>query len=367
IPGTFIFKELEKPRDAFVMIRGQYDKPGEKVEPGVPAVLPQIKRDDSAKRLTRLDLSQWLVSPENPLTARVAVNRLWQQMFGTGLVKTSYDFGTQGEPPSHPELLDWLAADFRDSGWDVKGLVKQLVMSDAFRRHAGVTSDLLTKDPHNRFYARGPRFRLDAEQVRDNALYVSGLMNLQMGGRGVKTYQPPNIWEPVGYSDSNTRFYLQDHGPALYRRSLYVFLKRTAPPPFMSNFDGPNREQVCTVRERSNTPLQALQLMNDTQHFEASRALAERILAEGGADDESRITWLYRTILSRPPTREELTFVNKALQTQRELYQADPAAASKAIHVGESLPKNIAPVEETAAWTMIANLLLNLDETVCRN
>jgi hypothetical protein len=366
-PGTFVFRDLEKPRESFVMFRGQYDKPGEKVEPGVPAVLPQIKTAKAGKRLTRLELAQWLVDPDNPLTARVAVNRLWQQVFGTGLVKTSYDFGTQGESPSHPELLDWLAADFRESGWDVKRLVKQLVMTEAFRRCAGVTPEMLAKDPANRLYARGPRMRLDAEQVRDNALFVSGLINLKMGGPGVKPYQPPNIWEPVGYSDSNTRFYLQDRGPALYRRSLYVFLKRTAPPPFMSNFDGPNREQVCTVRERSNTPLQALQLMNDTQHFEAARALAELALEEGGSTDESRIGWLYRTVLSRRPVKDELELVNKVLDRQRELYRADPNAAKKAIHVGESQPKLIAAADESAAWTMIANLILNLDETICRN
>jgi hypothetical protein len=366
-PGTFVFRDLDKPRNSFVMIRGQYDKPGEKVEPGVPAILPQIAKTDPAARLSRLDLAKWLVSAENPLTARVAVNRLWQQVFGTGLVKTSYDFGTQGEPPTHPELLDWLAAEFRDSQWDVKKLMKTLVMTDAFRRDASVTREMLTKDPQNRLVARGPRIRLDAEQVRDNALFVSGLINLQMGGRGVKTYQPPNIWEPVGYSDSNTRFYLQDHGPDLYRRSLYVFLKRTAPPPFMSNFDGPNREQVCTVRERSNTPMQALQLMNDTQHFEAARALGERLLSEGGASDDSRITWLYRTVLSRRPATDELALITKALQKQRDVYRADLEAANKAIRVGESTPKNTASADETAAWTMIANMVLNLDETVCRN
>jgi len=348
-------------------LRGQYDKPGDKVEPGVPAVLPAIKKSDANTRLTRLDLAQWLVAPENPLTARVAANRLWQQLFGTGLVKTSYDFGTQGEPPSHPELLDWLAADFRDSGWDLKRFVKQLVMSQAFRRHASLTAEMLAKDPANRLFARGPRIRLDAEQTRDNALFVSGLINLQMGGPGVKPYQPANIWEPVGYSDSNTRFYLQDHGPALYRRSLYVFLKRTAPPPFMSNFDGPNREQVCTVRERSNTPLQALQLMNDTQHFEAARGLAERAIADGGASDESRIEWLYRTLLSRRPTSDEAAVIARSLKQQRAIFEGDVDAAAKAISAGESTPKKVASAAETAAWTMVANLLLNLDETVCRN
>jgi len=379
-PGTFVFRDMEKPRESFVMLRGQYDKPGDKVEPGVPAVLPPIKKNPAStgdtpvphQRLTRLDLAQWLVAGENPLTARVAANRLWQQLFGTGLVKTSYDFGTQGEPPSHPELLDWLAADFQapangDKGWDVKRFVKQLVMSQAFRRHAGVTADMLAKDPANRLYARGPRIRLDAEQTRDNALFVSGLINLQMGGPGVKPYQPANIWEPVGYSDSNTRFYLQDHGPALYRRSLYVFLKRTAPPPFMSNFDGPNREQVCTVRERSNTPLQALQLMNDTQHFEAARGLAERAIVQGGASDESRIEWLYRTLLSRRPTSDEAAVIARSLKQQRAIFEGDAEAATKAISAGESTPKKVASAAETAAWTMVANLLLNLDETVCRN
>lgn len=365
--GTFIYRERDQPRESFVMLRGQYDKPGEKVEPAVPAVFPQIKKSTPGARLTRLDLANWLVSPEHPLTARVTVSRFWQQFFGTGLVKTSYDFGSQGEPPSHPELLDWLASELRDSGWDVKRFVKLLLTSEAFRRQSVATPEMITKDPHNRLYARGPRFRLDAEQVRDNVLFVSGLINLEMGGRGVNSYQPPNIWEPVGYSDSNTRFYLQDHGPALYRRSLYTFLKRTAPPPFMSNFDGPNREQVCTVRERSNTPLQALQLMNDVQHFEAARALAERTLTEGGEKTEDRIAFLYRSVLSRRPTADEMQQIGAALTKQQELFQADAEAAKKVIQVGESQPKNVANPAETAAWTMVANLILNLDETLNRN
>lgn len=366
-PGTFIFKDTDKPRDSYVMLRGQYDIKGDPVEPAVPAILPQIVKNDPNKRLNRLDLAQWLVAPENPLTARVTVNRIWQQVFGTGLVKTSFDFGAQGEVPSHPELLDWLANEFQSKGWNTKQFVKLLLTSDAFRRGSKLTAEVKVADPHNRLYARGPRIRLDAEQVRDNVLYVSGLIDLKMGGRGVKSYQPANIWEPVGYTDSNTRFYLQDHGQSLYRRSIYAFLKRTAPPPFMSNFDAPNREQVCTVRERSNTPLQALQLMNDIQHFEAARALAERIIVEGGGTTADRLTFLYRTVFSRAPSTEETQLMTSAFHKQLELFTADADSAAKAIHVGESKPKNVAPPVETAAWTLIANLILNTDESVNRN
>lgn len=365
-PVTFIYRDRSEPRESFVMLRGQYDAPGEKVEPGIPAVLPQIT-GAADRRLTRLDLAQWLMAPENPLPARVTANRLWQQFFGVGLVETSDDFGTRGEPPTHPELLDYLAAELRESGWNVKAFVKMLLMTDAFRRDARATPEMLAQDPRNRGYARGPRFRLDAEQIRDNALFVSGLANLDMGGPGVRPYQPPNIWEPVGYSDSNTRFYLQDHGSALYRRSLYVFLKRTAPPPFMSNFDGPNREQSCTRRERSNTPLQALQLMNDVQHVEAARALAERVLCEGGDTPEGRVTFLYRTVLSRCPTADETRIVLAGLARQLALYQAAPEQAKQLVASGESPVRHVAPVEETAAWTMIASVILNTDETLNRN
>lgn len=365
IPGTFIFRDEEKPRDTFIAMRGAYNKLGDKVEPTTPAAFHPLKK--SGARATRLDLAQWLVAPENPMTARVTVNRFWQQVFGIGLVKTSHDFGSQGEPPSHPELLDHLAVTFQKSGWNVKQLIKEFLMTKAFKQASPVESNLLSLDPENRLLARGPRVRLDAEQIRDNALFVSGLINLEMGGRGVRTYQPPNIWEPVGYGDSNTRYYLQDHGPSLYRRSLYSFLKRTAPPPFMSNFDAPNREQSCTRRERSNTPMQALQLLNDVQHFEAARALAERVIAEGGPDDSAKLNWLFRTVLSRKPDAKEFSMLTAALAKQRELYQKDPKAAEKAISVGESTPKKITAPAETAAWTLVSNLVLNLDETVSRN
>ena len=371
IPGTFIFKDLEKPRESFVMMRGQYDKPGDKVEPGAPAILPPLSRrsapDGTPIRPNRLDLANWLLSPDHPMTSRVTVNRFWQQVFGTGIVKTSFDFGSQGDPPSHPELLDWLALWYQDHNWDTKALLRLMVTSATFRQDTRVTPDLLKIDPQNRLYARGPRFRLDAEQIRDNALFVSGLINLEMGGRGVNSYQPPNIWEPVGYSDSNTRFYLQDHGKSLYRRSIYAFLKRTAPPPFMSNFDGPNREQFCTVRERSNTPLQALQLLNDTQHFEAARGLAQRLLVSGGNSPESRIDFAYRTVLSRSPDADETAIVLRALRQCQARYQQDPDAARQAISVGESKPDASLDPVELAAYTLVANLILNLDETVCRN
>jgi hypothetical protein len=365
-PGTLIYREADQPRESFVMLRGQYDSPGEPVQPAVPAFLPPIASQKDG-RLSRLELAQWLVAEQNPLTARVTVNRLWQQFFGLGLVRTVNDFGLQGEPASHPELLDWLAANFRQSGWNVKAFVRMLLTSEAFQRQSRVTAEMLQLDPENRLYARGPRLRLDAEQARDNALFASGLIDLTMGGRGVNPYQPSNIWEPVGYSNSNTRFYQQDYGASLYRRSLYVFLKRTAPPPFMSNFDAPNREQVCTSRERSNTPLQALQLMNDVQHFEAARALAERALAEAKEATEERIKFLYRTVLARHPDQQELQLVCNALDTQLKLFQADPESAAKAIRVGESKPRQAAANEVIAAWTLVANLILNLDETINRN
>jgi hypothetical protein len=367
MPSSFVFNDLPTPRDSFVMMRGAYDKPGEKVEPGVPAVFPQLKKVDPKARATRLDLARWLVSPEHPLTARVAVNRLWQQFFGRGLVKTSYDFGSQGEAPSHPELLDWLAVHFRDGGWNRNEIVRLMLTSATFRQSSRVTPELYARDPENRLYARGPRFRLDAEQIRDNVLFVSGLINLEMGGKGAKTYQPANIWEPVGFAGSNTRFYQQDSGPALYRRSIYTFLKRTAPPPFMANFDAPNREQFCTIRERSDTPLQALQLMNDVQHVEAARALAQRMLTEGGSTAASRLAFAYRTVLSRPPESDETAIVEQQLAAHLARYQQDIVAAKMLISQGQSKPKVELALAELAAYTLVANTILNLDETLTRN
>ncbi len=364
IPSTFIMGDMEKPRESFIMLRGQYDKPGEKVTRNVPAALPPLP---DATKPTRLDLARWLVSDTHPLTARVTVNRLWQQIFGVGLVKTSGDFGSQGDPPSHPELLDWLAVTFRESGWDVKALVRMFVTSATFRQSSQAAPAMWQRDPENRLLARGPRFRLDAEEIRDNALFVSGLLNPQMGGKGVNPYQPPNIWEPVGFVGSNTREYKQDKGDALYRRSIYTFFKRTAPPPFMTTFDAPSREQFCTRRERSDTPLQALQLMNDVQHFEAARTFAQRMMTEGGASPAERIAWGFRSVLARRPTDAETATVQEAFAKHLAKYQAAPEAAKQAIRNGESQPKPGLPEPELAAWTLVANLLLNLDETITRN
>ncbi|MFM8708673.1 MAG: PSD1 and planctomycete cytochrome C domain-containing protein, partial [Planctomycetia bacterium] len=366
IPRSLVFNDLPTMRDSFVMLRGAYDKPGEKVARGTPAFLPPLLVPEG-QTPSRLDLARWLVSKEHPLTARVAANRLWQQFFGTGLVKTHEDFGLQGEPPSHPELLDWLAAEYRDAGWDTQRIVRLLVTSAAFKRSAQVQPQQLARDPENRLLARGPRIRLDAEQIRDQALFLSGLLVPTMGGRGVKPYQPDNIWEPVGFAGSNTRTYYRDAGASLYRRSLYTFLKRTAPPPFMSNFDAPSREAFCARRERSNTPLQALQLMNDVQHVEAARALAARALAASAADDAGRIDWLFRTVLARSPEPAEREVVAAALAANRDRYAADPAMAAKAIAHGDSPVPGHIPVVELAAWTLLSNTMLNLDEALTRN
>ncbi len=366
IPSTFVWRDLPKPRESFVMLRGAYDKPGEKVVPDTPAVLPPLKKADPDGRATRLDLANWLVSRENPLTARVTVNRFWQQVFGVGLVKSSHDLGTQGDLPSHPELLDWLAVWFQEEGWDVKKLMRMMVTSQAFRRASAAPAQNWKDDPENRLLARGPRIRLDAEQLRDSALFASGLLKMQMGGKGVKTYQPPNIWEPVGFRGSNTATYRRDNGDALYRRSIYTFLKRTAPAPFMANFDAPNREASCFRRERSNTPLQALQLLNDVQYFEAARGLATRMMASS-TDGKERFAFAYRVVLSREPSEEEMQIVGAFFRKQLEKYRGAPAEADKAIKFGDSPPPAGVDVPELAAWTQVANLILNLDESIVRN
>ncbi|MBV9469786.1 MAG: DUF1553 domain-containing protein [Abitibacteriaceae bacterium] len=364
VPASLVMADLPQPREAHLMIRGQYDKPGDVVQPGTPAILPPLKAQG---RATRLDFAKWLVSPEHPLTARVYVNRLWSQCFGIGLVKTAGDFGAQGEPPTHPELLDWLAVEFRDNGWDIKHMVKLIVTSATYRQDSHVTPQLRELDPDNRLLSRGPRFRLDAEEIRDNSLFVSGLIDLKLGGHGVKPYQPINIWEPLAYPGSDTDHYVQDHGSALYRRSLYTFWKRTAPPPSVSVFDAPAREAFCLRRERSNTPLQALVLMNDVQHFEAARALAQRILSSGGTKEDERITYGFRIATARYPTAREMSILKDALAKQLAHFKTKPEAAKQVITNGESAPDTKLDPVELAAYTMVSSVLLNLDETVTKN
>ena len=367
IPSTFVMADLPKARESFVMVRGQYDNPGEKVSRGVPAFLPSLPPKPKDRDYNRLDLADWLVRNDHPLTSRVIVNRIWQQFFGTGLVKTSSDFGTQGELPSHPELLDWLAVQFMEEGWDFRLFIKRILTSKTYRQSSKVSPTLLEKDPDNRMLARGSRYRLDAEIVRDQALHLSGLLVGKVGGRGVMPYQPPNIWEPVGFGNSNTRYYKQGKGDDLYRRSLYTFYKRTAPAPFMSTFDAPNREQSCSGRGKSNTPMQALQLLNDVQHVEAARNFAEKIIQKGGKQDQTKISWAWRAATSRNPSREEIEIVQDLLNQNRKRYAQDLKSAEDLIGFGESEPDaKIKPIE-LAPWTLVANMILNLDEVVNKN
>ena len=363
IPATLVTEELPKPRDAHVLRRGEYDKPQEKVERGVPAVLPPLP--EGAPK-DRLGLAQWLVSPSHPLTARVTVNRFWQRYFGAGIVKTAEDFGVQGQWPSHPELLDWLAVEFIESGWNVKRMQKRIVTSAAYRQSSRITPELYRRDPENRLLARGPRFRMDAEMVRDNALAISGLLVGAVGGPSVKPYQPPGLWEAVGYTTSNTAKFAQDHGEALYRRSMYTFWKRTAPPPTMLLLDAPSRETCTARRPRTNTPSAALALMNDVQFFEAARSLAERMLKQFGSQPEERIAAAFRLATARPPDAEELAALVEQYQAQLAEYRGNPEAAKKAVAIGESKPDASLDPVELVAWTMVANVILNLDETITK-
>jgi hypothetical protein len=317
-------------------------------------------------------LAQWLVDPSQPLTARVNVNRIWQQFFGRGLVATSNDFGSQGEWPSHPELLDWLAAEFMSpstqgpAAWDVKHLVRLIVTSNTYRQSSQVTADMAKRDPQNLMLARGPRFRMDAEVVRDAALASSGLLVEKTGGRSVKPYQPSGLWEAVGFLGSNTREYKRDSGEGLYRRSVYTFWKRTSPPAQLTTFDAPSRETCTLLRPRTNTPLQALALMNDEQFVEASRQLATRMMVEGGTNTQDRLAYGFKLCTARQPKPRELEVLTGMLAQQLAHYQNDREAAQKLVAVGESKRNESLDPSELAAWTMTANLLLNLDETITK-
>jgi hypothetical protein len=362
LPTTLVSREGKKPRPAYILKRGEYDRRGDPVSRNTPAFLPPLSANLPHNRL---GFAQWLVSPNNPLTGRVAANRFWQQCFGTGLVKTSEDFGTQGEPPSHPELLDWLAVWFRDEGWDVKKLMKLIVMSATYRQSSSITPDRLRRDPSNRLLARGPRFRLDAEMLRDQALFVSGLLVEHRGGPSVKPPQPYGLWEAVGYVTSNTRNFVADTGPEkVHRRSLYTFWKRTAPPPQMNTFDAPSREACTARRERTDTPLQALLMLNETQYVECARAMAERTLRECAGDHEARVKYLFRLAMARAPDAKELAELTKIYREYLVSYTDDPKAARDLTAVGEWRPDPKLNASELAAWTMVANLILNLDEVL---
>ncbi len=361
---TLVWRD-KKPQPAHILIRGEYDKKGERVYRDTPAALPPLKKVEG-ETPSRLDLARWLMTPEHPLTARVTVNRFWQQYFGIGIVETAADFGSQGALPTHPELLDWLAVDFRESGWDVKRLQKMIVTSATYRQSSHLTPALVERDPKNRLLARGPRFRLDAEAIRDNALAVSGLLVRKLGGPGVKPYQPPGIWKAVGYTDSNTANFKRDSGEALYRRSVYTFWKRTAPPPALVVLDAPSRETCTVQRSRTNTPLAALALMNDEQFVEAARHLATRTISEGGDCDADRAAWTFRTVTSRQPCDDERAIVVDVYRRYLATYRADEEAARKLLAVGESEPPAPMDSAELAAWTMVGNLLLNLDETITK-
>lgn len=367
VPLTFVSRDLDQPRQAHVLFRGQYTQTRDKVDPSTPAFLPPLKKSNPSGRASRLDLANWLTSAEHPLMARVTVNRFWQQFFGNGFVKTAGDFGSQGEPPVNQALLDWLAVDFRESGWNVKRLVRLMVTSAAYTQDARADAKKLAFDPENRLLARAPRLRLDAEVLRDQALAVSGLLNPKFGGKGVKPYQPINIWEPVGFVGSNTREYKQDSGADLYRRSLYTFWKRTAPHPAMSTFDAPSRESFCVRRERSNTPLQALVLLNDVQHFEAARNFGQRMIREGGKSVDERIDWAFRMTTARHPSATEKAALAQLIDEELSRYRKDVEAARKAIGFGESKADPTVDPAELAAYSLLGNLLLNLDEVVMKN
>jgi hypothetical protein len=376
IPTTMVMSEMPQRRAAFVLLRGNYQTPGEAVAPNVPAILPPLPADKPANRL---GLAYWLVDRENPLTARVAVNRYWKQFFGTGLVKTLEDFGSQGEFPSHPELLDWLAVEFMSpssppsvkmatgessrepANWNIKAFLKQILLSSAYRQSSNPQGQTADSDPFNRLLAHGARFRLPAESVRDNALAISGLLNAEIGGKSVYPYQPADY-----YSDKGRWKWTPSTGPDLYRRGLYTFWRRTTFYPSFQVFDAPTRE-FCTVdRPQTNTPLQALVTLNDPVYVEAARVFGQRIMQEGGESVASRLTFAFRTCVARPPRDRELEVLQRIYAAQLARYQADPAAAKALVGNGSAPRPEQLPVAELAAWTAVSNVLLNLDETITR-
>ena len=364
IPSVMVMAEMKQPRETFVLGRGDYRNKTEKVEPGLPAFLPPLPKDAPPNRL---GLARWLVDPSHPLTARVTVNRYWQMYFGTGLVMTSENFGSQAEAPSHPNLLDWLAVEFVDSGWDIKGMQKRIVMSATYRQSSKTTPELISRDPRNRLLARATRFRLPAEMVRDTALAAAGLLNTKVGGPSVYPYQPPGLWKEmsIGLWFSGQEYEV-DAGDDLYRRGMYTVWRRTVPPPSLHAFDAPDREECTSRRARTNTPLQALVLMNDPTYVEAARVFAERMITEGGSRAEDRIQYAYRRTLAREASREEAKLLQGLAAEQHEALRKNDGAARGLIGVGETAGNPKIEDAELAAWTMVASTILNLDEAITK-
>jgi hypothetical protein len=357
-----VMAEMARPRDTFVLGRGDYRNHGEKVAPAVPALLPPLPKDAPANRL---GLAEWLFSPQHPLTARVAVNRFWQLYFGIGLVKTAEDFGSQGDAPVYRDLLDWLATEFRKN-WDIKAMQRLILTSATYRQSSRISPALLEKDPENRLLARGPRFRLPAEMVRDNALAVSRLLNREIGGPSVFPYQPSGIWEELSRGETFTaQEYHESQGKDLYRRSMYTFWKRTVPPAALTTFDAPDREKCTSRRLVTNTPLQALILLNDPTYVEAARVLAERTIEHAGSDPAARVRFLFREVTGRRPTIEESRALVELAQRRLEHYRSEPALAAKLIGVGASKPAHL-EATSLAAWTMVASAVLNLDQAITK-
>jgi len=358
IPRVMVMDEMGKPRDTFVLVRGAYNKPADKVTAGVPACLPALPADAPRNRLT---LAKWLVDPAHPLTARVSVNRYWQTFFGTGLVKTAEDFGVQSERPSHPELLDWLATDFVRTGWDIKRMHRLIVTSATYRQSSRVTPGLLERDPDNRLLARAPRYRLPSWMIRDQALAAAGLLVPKLGGPSAKPYQPAGVWEEATFGKKS---YQQDKGEGLYRRSLYTYWRRIVGPTMF--FDTASR-QTCTVKVvRTNTPLHALTTLNDTTYVEAARSLAQRVLEQEQRTPEARIEFVFRLVNARRPTPVETKILIGSLQRVRSLYDADPEAATRLLKVGASPRNEKLDAREHAAYAALCTMILNLDETLTR-
>ncbi len=365
IPMLRVMATVPEPRPTYILVRGDYRTHGEQVYPAVPAVLGRLPEGIEGDRLA---LATWLTAEDHPLTARVMVNRLWQLVFGVGIVKTAEDFGSRGDWPSHPELLDYLAVRFIESGWDVKAMMRLLVTSAAYRQDSSVSAELLKRDPQNRLLARGPRFRLAGEFIRDNALAISGLFDRDrpVGGPSVKPYQPGDLWREMSYGDSPDKSYIPSTGPDLYRRGLYTFWKRSIHYPSFAAFDAPNRE-VCTVtRPITNTPLQAFVTLNDVTFVEAARVFAQRILVEGGPTFDQRLDFAWRTAMARPPLEGERDAMRRLYETMHEHYAVDTDAALALLSAGESARDESLDPAQHAAWAAVCNAILNLDEVITK-